>query len=169
MNDKEIGRYRLLFRAEDIDAVKRDDSWVKLFGEGRIYGDQWYLVRLDRVHIDATTDSSACEAFGEANGCKVHNMRWLGKTTLPMEGEVGRDKVYRSMVIYLDASEEADRLVKEGVALTRGESAFTHPWIVGQQPLTNEVLENPLIRRDVRRLVKLIEGHHIQKIQTKYV
>jgi hypothetical protein len=51
VNSKGNGRYRLLFQGKDIDEVRRDDTWLKThFDRGMLYGEQWYLIRVDREY-----------------------------------------------------------------------------------------------------------------------
>jgi hypothetical protein len=39
VNSKGNGRYRLLFRGDDIDDVRRDDTWLRThFDKGTLYG-----------------------------------------------------------------------------------------------------------------------------------
>ncbi|KAH8799484.1 hypothetical protein F5884DRAFT_758508 [Xylogone sp. PMI_703] len=95
VNSKGNGRYRLLFRDEDVDKVRRDDVWLKTyFDRGTLYGEQWYPIRVDRAHHKVSTDEMGCTVFGQMNKVKVHKMRWLGNVSV--------DKEYRSMIIHLD-------------------------------------------------------------------
>jgi hypothetical protein len=114
-NSKGNGRYRLLFRYGDIDKVRRDDSWLRThFGKGTLYGEQWYPMRVDRAYREVAADEMGCTLFGQLNGVKAHKMRWLGNVSI--------DKEYRSMVVYLDAKEEMDRLLaKMTVTMANGE------------------------------------------------
>ena len=68
-----------------------------------------------------------CALFGRLNNVKVHKMRWLGSVSV--------DKEYRSVVVYLDAKEEVDKLLTGStVTMANGECAYTRPFVVGRQP-----------------------------------
>jgi hypothetical protein len=127
VNSKGNGRYRLLFKEEDVDGLRRDDSWVRThFDKGALYGEQWYPIRIDRAYREVATDELGCTIFGRMNGVKVHKMRWLGTASV--------DKEYRTMVVYLDRKEEVDRLLaKITVEMANGECAFTQPFVQGLQ------------------------------------
>ncbi|KAH9203832.1 hypothetical protein DL95DRAFT_472038 [Leptodontidium sp. 2 PMI_412] len=115
VNSKGNGRYRLLFHGDDVDKVRRDDTWLRTHFD-TLYGEQWYPMRVDRVYHEVATDEVGCTLFGRLNGVKVHKMRWLGNVSV--------DKEYRSMVIYLDTKEEVDRLLAEmTVTMANGECA----------------------------------------------
>lgn len=62
-------------------------------------------MRVDRAYYRAVVDEMGCSIFGQINGVKVHKMIWLGNVLV--------DKEYRSMVVYLDTKEEADRLLED--------------------------------------------------------
>jgi hypothetical protein len=129
VNSKGSGRYRLLFRSEDdVAKVRRDDSWLKThFDRGTLYGEQWYPVRVDRVYHGVLVDETGCALFGQMNGVRAHKMRWLGQVSI--------EKEYRSMVVYLDKKEEADRLLAgKTVTMANGECAYTRPFVIGLQP-----------------------------------
>jgi hypothetical protein len=128
VNSKGSGRYRLLFQANDIDAVRRDNTWLAThFDRGRLYGEEWYPMRVDRVFHKVAVDEMGCKLFSQLNGVKVHKMRWLGNVSV--------DKEYRSMVVYLDTKEEVDRLLaKMTVTMANGECAYTRPFVIGRQP-----------------------------------
>ena len=128
VNSKGSGRYRLLFHTDDIDKVRRDDTWLKTyFDKGSLYGEQWYPMRVDRARHKVATDGMGCALFGRMNGVKVHKMRWLGN--------MSTDKEYRSMVMYLDTKEEVDRLLTGmTVTMANGECAYTRPFVLGLQP-----------------------------------
>lgn len=128
VNSKGNGRYRLLFHGDDVDKVRRDDTWLRThFDRGTLYGEQWYPMRVDRVYHEVATDEVGCTLFGRLNGVKVHKMRWLGNVSV--------DKEYRSMVVYLDTKEEVDRLLaKMTVTMANGECAYTRPFVIGRQP-----------------------------------
>jgi hypothetical protein len=128
VNSKGNGRYRLLFREADVDKVRQNDSWIRThFDKATFYGEQWYPFRVDRAYRAVATDELGCAVFGQMNGVKVHKMRWLGTASV--------DKEYRSMVVYVDRKEEANRLLaKQTVEMANGECAFTRPFVQGLQP-----------------------------------
>ena len=56
VNSKGNGRYRRVFQGKDIDNVRKDD-WVRThFDRGTLYGEQWYLVRVDRAYHGVAVD-----------------------------------------------------------------------------------------------------------------
>lgn len=128
VNSKGSGRYRLLFHSKDVDNVRRDEAWLRThFDRGTIYGEQWYPMRVDRVHHEVAVDEMGCTLFGQMNGIKVHKMRWLGNVSV--------DKEYRSIVVYLDRREDVDQLLaKMTVTMANGECAYTRPFVIGRQP-----------------------------------
>jgi hypothetical protein len=76
VNSKGKGRYRLLFKEADVDGLQQDDSWVRThFDKGALYGEQWYLIWIDRAYQEVATDELGCTIFGRMNGAKVHKMR----------------------------------------------------------------------------------------------
>jgi hypothetical protein len=84
-------------------------------------------MRVDRVYHEVATDEVGCTIFSQLNKVKVHKMRWLGNVSV--------DKEYRSIVVYLDAKEEVDRLLaKMTVTMPNGECAYTRPSVIGRQP-----------------------------------
>jgi hypothetical protein len=84
-------------------------------------------MRVDRAYYRAVVDEMGCLIFGQLNGVKVHKMIWLGNVLV--------DKEYRSMVVYLDTKEEADRLLaKMTVTMANSECVFTRPFTVSRQP-----------------------------------
>ncbi|KFA80208.1 hypothetical protein S40288_09886 [Stachybotrys chartarum IBT 40288] len=84
-------------------------------------------LRVDRAYRAVATDELGCAVFGQMNGVKVRKMRWLGTASV--------DKEYRSMVVYVDKKEEANRLLaKQTVEMANGECAFTRPFVQGLQP-----------------------------------
>jgi hypothetical protein len=84
-------------------------------------------MRVDRVYHKVAVDETGCAHFSQVNGVKVHKMRWLGN--------VSADKTYCSLVVYLDAKEEVDRLLaKMTVTMANGECAYTRPFVLGRQP-----------------------------------
>lgn len=136
INDKGNGRYRLLFKhAGLVNLVRRDESWLEdQFPGARLYGEQWYPLRLDRVSKKVIPDETGCRVFGKMNGVKVHKMRFLGKATVDLDSP-NEDPGYRSMVVYLDTLAEAEKLLQRGIAIcSNGETAFTKAWEVGRQP-----------------------------------
>ena len=128
VNSKGNSRYRLLFHKSDIDKVRRDDTWLqKHFDRGKLYGEQWYPMRVDRVFRKVAVDEMGGALFGQMNGVKVHEMWWLGN--------VSEDKEHRSMAVYLDTKEEVDRLLTGvTVNMANEECAFTRPFVLGRQP-----------------------------------
>ncbi|KAG4442881.1 hypothetical protein IFR05_001677 [Cadophora sp. M221] len=128
VNSKGNGRYRLLFHGDDVDKVRRVDTWLRThFDREMLYGKQWYPMRVDRVYHEVATDEVGCVLFGRLNGVKVHKMRWLGNVSV--------DKEYRSMVVYLETKGEVDRLLaKMTVTMANGECAYTRPFVIGRQP-----------------------------------
>lgn len=73
INDKGNSRFRLLFDKKDIDKVRRDDKWLESeFPRARIYGEQWYPLRLDRVSEDTAIDVDGCKEFGRRNDVMVY-------------------------------------------------------------------------------------------------
>jgi hypothetical protein len=85
-----VNSNRLLFRGDDIDEVRRDDTWLSThFDKGTLYGEQWYPMRVDRVYREVATDEMGCTLFSQLNGVKVHKMWWLESMSV--------DKEYRSM------------------------------------------------------------------------
>jgi hypothetical protein len=84
-------------------------------------------MRVDRAYHKVATDEMGCDLFSRMNGVKVHKVRWLGNVSM--------DKEYRSMVVYLDAKEEVDRLLAEvTVTMANGEYAYTRPFVIGRHP-----------------------------------
>jgi len=128
VNDKGNGRYRLLFHQKHIDDLQRDDTWLKThFDKGRIYGEQWYPVRVDRALRSQVIDETGCNEFSRLNGVEVKKMRWLGNMSV--------DKEYGSMVLHVRTREEMDKLLKEMIVLMpNGETAFTRPFYPSVQP-----------------------------------
>lgn len=141
VNDKGNGRYRLIFENDDdVNVVRRDDSWLNVhLPKARLYGEQWYPVRLDRVHRDAPIDEEGCELFGSLHGVKVHKMRWVVVFKSPVAtvvSEIHDGGEYRSVGAYLDNPAEAQQLIeKRCIEATRGESVFVHPWKTERQPV----------------------------------
>jgi hypothetical protein len=77
-------------------------------------------MKVNRVYHGVATDEAGCALFGRFSEVKVHKMQWLGNVSV--------DKEYRSMVLYLDAKEEVDRLLaKMTVTMANGECAYTRP------------------------------------------
>jgi hypothetical protein len=43
------GKVCVLFRAQDIDAVQKNDPWIETFAGACLYGEQWHSLKTDRV------------------------------------------------------------------------------------------------------------------------
>jgi len=114
VNDKGNGRYRLLFRkSDDVDKVHQDDSWLKggSLKRARLYGEQWYPIRIDRVHKNTSVDENGQADFGRLNGVIVYKIRWLGTFAPVGQSYELKERIYCSIVMYLDSQDEASKLL----------------------------------------------------------
>jgi hypothetical protein len=128
VNSKGNGRYRSHFNQNDVESLRRDDSWVRThFDKGTVYGEQWYPVRVDSAFRGNKTDELGCTVLGRLNNVEAKKMRWLGNPSL--------DKKYSSLVLHVATKEEADRLLKDSlVNMPNGECAYTRSFYPSNQP-----------------------------------
>jgi hypothetical protein len=119
---KDKHKVRVYFRGSDHPVAQREASkWTRAMVEGpghvRVYGEQWFPIRVDAVRKDVTTDELGRTLMGKLNNVCVTKMRWLSGPTV--------GKLHGSMVVFLEEKEQADRLLGGAVVqMPGGEVAF---------------------------------------------
>jgi len=89
----------------------------------RILRDDLYPIRVDSVNRTAVLDETgnirtgATEALSEENDTQVAKIAWLSNRDMP--------KAYRSMLVYLNKTSDAQRFLREGFFYAGGESGCT--------------------------------------------
>lgn len=122
VNVKEKYKVRVFFKGKDYQAAQKSvDKWVgaMITGEDRVrlYGEQWFPVRVDRVKKSMPMDELGCTLFGKLNNAKVAKMRWLSRPAV--------EKEHGSILVFLEEKEQVDRLLTECVVhMPGGEIAF---------------------------------------------
>ena len=127
---------KLTFGSEEMAKTARQhDQWCKeaRFEEARMLGEQWYPVKVDRVHRATlspdgavTVSQAAMEAVAQENRVRIERIRWLSKAS---------DKVYGSVVMFFTHQHEADMLLARGVMDVGGEMAYTRRYERRQAPM----------------------------------
>jgi hypothetical protein len=129
-------RVKLSFGSEEMaKKARQHDQWFHeaRFGRARMLGEQWYPVKVDRVHRatlspdgTATVSKTATEAVAEENGVQIERIRWLSKAS---------DKMYGSVVMFLTHQHEAQTLLTKGIMDVGGEMAYTRTYESRQVPI----------------------------------
>ena len=128
-------RVKLSFASPEMaKKARQHDGWFpeSRFDRARMLGEQWYPVKVDRVHRatlspdgSVTVSQAATEAVAEENGVQIERIRWLGKAS---------DKIYGSVVMFLTHQHEAEALLTKGIMHVGGEMTYTRPYERRQTP-----------------------------------
>ena len=83
-------RVKLSFPSPEMaKKARQHDQWLHegRFGPARMLGEQWYPIKVDRVHRatlspdgSVTVSQAATETVAEENGIQIERIRWLGKS-----------------------------------------------------------------------------------------
>jgi len=131
VNVKEKDKIRAFFKGTDYPAAQGAvDKWVHAMAKGegqvRIYGEQWFPVRVDRVKKSISMDELGCKVVGLLNKVKITKMRWLSRPAV--------EKAHGSIVIFLEEKEQADKLLSSVVNMPGGEIAFPRAFLTKVVP-----------------------------------
>ena len=117
-------RVKLSFASEEMaKKARQHDQWLHeaRFDRAHMLGEQWYPVKVDRVHRatlspdgTATVSKAATEAAAEENGGQIERIRWLSKAS---------DKMYGSVVMFLTHQHDA-QASRVGLSSTRASARF---------------------------------------------
>lgn len=126
----EQSKIRICMRSQkDVDTARIHNEWLQShFQGGRIVGDQWYPVKVDKVNISSICKDSSmqlkddvCTNVGVENGINVKKIRFLRKPSA--------DKAYCSIVMFLANKDEAERVLEEKCINVDGEVAYTKVFV----------------------------------------
>jgi len=125
-----LARVRVCLRTyEDERKARIYTDWITThFNGARIHGEQWHVVKIDRVNKNAIYDNTririhgeACDRLSTENGVTIKKMHFLGQQS--------PDKLYCSVAIYLASREEAESLLHRKFVEIDGELAYTKPYV----------------------------------------
>ena len=125
-----LARVRVCLRThEDERKARIYTDWINSHFRGaRIHGEQWHVVKVDRVSKNAICDNTrvriheeACARISPENGVTINKMHFLGQQS--------PDKLYCSVAIYLASGDEAESLLHRKFLEVDGELAYTKPYV----------------------------------------
>jgi outer membrane murein-binding lipoprotein Lpp len=125
-----LAKIRICLRThEDERKARIHTDWINSHFRGaRLHGEQWHVVKVDRVSKNAICDASririheeACARMSAENNVTIRKMHLLGQQST--------DKLYCSVAIYLASKDEAENLLRRKFMEVDGEVAYTRPYL----------------------------------------
>jgi regulator of replication initiation timing len=124
--NRDLHRMRIIVRSEtEADLIRMHPQWLEThFSGGRLRGEQWYPVKVDRVdklkimNDERTQVKEGLEQqLSEENEVRIMKIATLGKPAT--------HKLYCSMVVYLKKKEDAEKLLNDRIMTIGAEAGFT--------------------------------------------
>jgi hypothetical protein len=124
--NRDLQRIRVVFKSkEEAETARKHPQWLEShFPGGRLRGEPWYPIKVDRVdRLNIMNENQMQlkegleQELGKENGVTITKISTLGKPVA--------HKLYCSIVVYLKEKKDAERLLNARIMNVFGEGAFT--------------------------------------------